>query len=891
MAAIRSLALVVGFSCSVVAFAQPRPSNAPPDTLADSSQAAIVITGTRIQTPNRRSASPVESVRPEDFTLTGVANVEQTLNQLPQIAPSYTSTSNNPGTGAATLDLRGLGSVRTLVLVNGRRWIANDAGNIPEVDVNTIPASLIDRVDIVTGGASAVYGSDAVTGVINFVLRQNLRGLHIDARNNLTERGDGRVSSADLSYGLDIFRGRGNLLVSVGMLDQQPLTQAARAYTRDALGDGCVIPGTEGETGASTPAPNPDLTCDDPDEELGYIAGGSTFIPEGLIQGGGNTFLPGSGNQLIAIPRARFTQAGGIARYNNDTDAYNFAADNYLQVPLRRYSANILGRVRLTDHFEPYTELSVIQTKSPQQLAPAAAALGTGGGTVPRVRINLDNPFLSAQARQALNTSFGVDAQGRRGFLGSNAAGFTVNPAYTGDADGIVQLPGQFRSRLTGLGPRQTVNERRAYRILVGARGKLSNGPFDYDFYFSSSDVEHAKPLVNSASARRLQQALLTRDGVTCIDPSNGCVPVNIFGVQEIGAAAADFIRANPFENTRVKEKIVEGVVRGSAAQLPAGDLRIAVGGHWRQTSFAYQPDRTLSDGDNLGFQPSVGSAGRTRVVELFGEALVPLLSDRPFARELALEPGFRVSHYNIVGNVWTWKAMAYWSPFAALRFRGGMQKAVRAPNVRELFEEESSAFGGVRDPCAPANELIANPDFAAACARNGAVDLPLGVRDFFPLENTRGSTNLKPEAARTLTLGVVARPFRNLTITADYYDIRIRDAIGIFGGGAQSTVFGCIFGGGDPADPLCRAFERDQSGEIISIDLPTANLARITTRGVDWQAAYRVPLLTGDLSLNLSGTRLLSSTIRPNPEIAPFECAGDFGGVCGGTDAGSAAP
>ncbi|MGH6706695.1 MAG: TonB-dependent receptor plug domain-containing protein, partial [Sphingomicrobium sp.] len=172
------------FLLSAVLTAQTVPDREAAEQPAE--PATIVVTGTRIQTPNRRSASPVQTVRTEDFVMTGVPNVEQTLNQLPQLVPSFTNTSNNPGTGAATLDLRGLGSVRTLILVNGRRWIANDAGEIPEIDVNTIPAALIDRVDIVTGGASAVYGSDAVTGVINFILKRKLVGLHLEARQNLT---------------------------------------------------------------------------------------------------------------------------------------------------------------------------------------------------------------------------------------------------------------------------------------------------------------------------------------------------------------------------------------------------------------------------------------------------------------------------------------------------------------------------------------------------------------------------------------------------------------------------------------------------------------------------------------------------------------------------------
>ena len=236
-------------------------------------QATIVVTGSRIARPDLASASPTQSVDPEAFVLTGVANVEQTLNQFPQLVASFTNTSNNPGTGAATLSLRGLGSVRTLILVNGRRWIASDAGAVPEVDVNTIPAALIERVDIVTGGASAAYGSDAVTGVINFVLKDKLDGLHLDARQSLSERGDARVSSADLSFGTGFAGDRGHLLVSGGWLDQDPVTQADRKFTIRSLSDGCAVPGTRTEFGDSTPVIDP--LCAPPNA-LALIAGGSS---------------------------------------------------------------------------------------------------------------------------------------------------------------------------------------------------------------------------------------------------------------------------------------------------------------------------------------------------------------------------------------------------------------------------------------------------------------------------------------------------------------------------------------------------------------------------------------------------------------------------------------
>lgn len=867
----------------------PAPSPAPaPATVEPSDEPEIVITGTRIQTPNRRSASPVESVRAEDFLLTGVPNVEQTLNQLPQLVPGFTNTSNNPGTGAATLDLRGMGSVRTLILVNGRRWIANDAGEIPEIDVNTIPAALIDRVDIVTGGASAVYGSDAVTGVVNFVLKDKLKGLHLEARQNLTERGDASVSSADLTFGTGGFGGRANLIASLGWLKQEPVFQGDRAFSAFAGVDGCIVAGSQDELGVGVATNS--FTCDGPNEERGMIRGGSGFIPQSRLSGA--VFVPtGVGASLTRIAPNRFAAGGAIVPYLDGTEAYNYAPTNYLQVPLERVGANLLGSFEISPAFEPFVELSYIRTRSPQQLAPAPGFIGSGADSVFPALINLDNPFLSAAARQALDISFGRDSAGRRGFLGSAATGFTLNPAYTGDADGLVS-GGRFSTRLSGLGSRVIEQNRDAYRGLIGLRGELGKG-WSYEAYYSRSFVAHDSLFFNSASARRLQQALLARQlpsgQIVCIDPSNGCVPINIFGQQDISPEAADFLRINPIEKTRVKEQIAELSVEGDVVELPAGTLRVALGAGWRRTAYAFTPDDSFEDGDTLGFTKSTGAAGSTRVFELFGEALVPILERKPFAYDLSAELGLRHSTYDSVGGVWTWKAMMHWAPLRQVRFRAGLQQAIRAPNVRELYEEEVTNFGFPFDPCAPLWEVELDEAGLAACARDGAVAPP--PIDYESLVTTGGSTDLKAETARTLTIGAVVQPIEGLTVTLDYFDIDISDAIDVFGGGEQFAVAGCIAGGGDPADPLCQAYERDEDGFVSTLRIPNANLARLRTSGIDWQLAYGFPLLSGRMQLNLSGTRLLRAETQVNSNLDPLRCAGFHGYPCGNTIVGTATP
>ena len=864
---------------------QPQPDSGPPPE----PPAPIFITGTRIQTPNRTSASPVQSVHEQDFTLTGVANVEQTLNLLPQLAPSFTTTSNNPGTGAATLDLRGLGSVRTLILVNGRRWIADDAGKIPEVDVNTIPAALIERVDIVTGGASAVYGSDAVTGVINFVLKNKVEGIHLEARQNITGKKDGGVSSADLTAGTSFLGGKGHVMVSAGWLKQDPVLRDAREFARFNFFNACVVKGTADKYGVSTAADVEE--CSGEDVEWGLIHQGSGIIPEGRIFG--SLFVPAAGGGFARF-NTRFAPGGSIVRFVQATDTYNFAPENYLQVALRRESANLLGSIAISDGFEPYTELSFVRTLSPQQLASGTVFIGSGSDSIDALTIDLDSPFLSAQGRQVLDRNFGVDSAGNSAVI-RTPTGPMLNPAYGGvDADGIVLVEGRpFVSRLTGLGPRQVDNQRKAYRALAGIRGELFSD-WRYDAFYSRSHVSHEAHYFNTASERRLQQAMLARidpatGQVVCIDPSGGCVPVNIFGQQDVSEAAADFLRINPVERTRVDERVAEASVNGSLVELPAGPVKTALGASWRKTSYVFRPDRSFEDGDSIGFLASTAAAGSTDVVEFFGETLIPLLAGKPFADELNAELGARYSRYDSVGGVVTWKAMANWSPVRRLRLRAGVQHAVRAPNARELFEEATANVDFTLDPCAPSDRLTLTPEIVAACARNGGGGLPDELYE--AIVHRSGSSDLKAETARTLTVGAVMRPFDWLDATIDYYDINIRDAIGPFGGGGGFIIAGCIFGGADPADPLCQAYTRGPDGFVNDVFVPTANLARLRTRGIDWQLNARFPVLSGRLQLSLSGTRLLASDVEVNRNLSKIRCAGSFGFPCGNTIQGTATP
>ncbi len=850
----------------------------------------IVVTGSRLPRASFEEPSPVQVLTADDLGLSALPNLEQTLNQLPQLVGGFTSTSNNPGSGAATLDLRGLGATRTLILVNGRRWIASDAGDVPEVDINTIPAALIERVEIVTGGASTVYGSDAVTGVVNFIMRDSLDGLRAQARQSVTGRGDGAVASLDMSGGLRALDDRLSVTASVGWLEQRAVMQGDRTLSRVSLTDGCGVPGTRQPTGASQPLPP---TACPGAGEITLVAGGSPTIPGTRIIGA--AFFP-------AGPSALTVNGGGL-RFDPDGtprpflvpfDLYNFAPDNYLQIPFRRYSANLFASFAASEAFVPYVELAHIDTASVQQLAPVPAVIGRGTTAVPLARINLDNPFLTPAAREVLDLSYGIDLNGARGTIGSPATGPRRNPAYLGDADGVIVLPAVLQSRLD-LGPRQVRHARKAYRVLGGVRGRVGS-QWHYDAYLSYSKVDHVSAYRNSGSATRLQQTLLAViDPATgrpaCIDPSGGCVPANIFGAGNLSAEAADFLRTHPRDFTAVEETVAEASVRRGFDLDPQRRLDVVLGVNWRRTAYDFQPDPALFTGDDLGFLPGVPASGATRSAEIFLESRVPLTS------AVVVELGGRLSHYAGLGEAVTWKAIGSWEAWSGLRFRGGYQRAVRAPNARELFEAPVTFAGSVVDPCDAIHGRIDQPEVRTACLRNGVPAAVLGNQLIpFALVTTSGNPDLAPEIAQTWTLGATARwPSARLALAVDFYDIAIRRAIGTFGGGPNFAAIGCIARGGDRTDPLCSTFTRGPDGSIDRMILPTANTGLLSARGVDWQLYWRRSLglsaRSPSLSIKLAGTHYLRSGFKLDDVLPYIDCAGQFGGSCGNTIGGTAIP
>lgn len=787
----------------------------------------VVVTGTRIARKDFTSPSPITTIDRTELTLAGAANVEDLLNTLPQIVPDFNRTSNNPGNGSAQINLRGLGPQRNLIMLNGRRFVPTGIGG--QVDVNNIPSALIERIEVVTGGASAVYGSDGVSGVVNFILRDDFEGAEVNAQFDITDAGDGEVYDLNLALGHVFAGGRGHVTVFYNYNKRTPVFQSDREFTNVFIDDD-PFSGEIFESGSSaTPATR-------------------IFFPaviDGVFAAAGVTFNPDG------TPRA----------FLDPEDRFNFAPDNFLQTPLDRHAVGAFAHYDLSDSVTAFVEFNYAHNESGQELAPSPAFDLTA--------VNVDNPVLTPETQTVFRDNFD-------------------------DGSGLAFI--FLGRRLVEVGPRKANFQRDLWRVVAGLKGEVFDD-WSWEAYFSYSKVDQVKVLSNDASFSRFRQALLV-DPATgqCFDPSGGCVPLDIFGEGRMSQEAADFIRFGELRNTGfTKEQIASASITGDLMELPAGSLGAAFGVEWRRDDAEQIADEALFTGDTIGFFPFEPIKGGFEVWELFAEALVPVLSGMPMAEYFGLEFGLRFSDYTTSGSVWTWKSGAEWQLIPSLRFRGMFQRAVRAPNILELFEAptELSPLSFVdEDQCSASKDPVGN-GVADICIAQGIPADQVGVfeaLEFFPGSlSFGGNPDLIEETANTYTVGAVIEPevISGLTVSIDYFNIRIKDAIQPLGGDAFN-VPGLCFSLGDPNSVFCNAITRGPTGDITSLRAPQSNVAKLETTGIDVQIKYRFEVdrlgIGGDsasFALSVFGTRLIRHAIQPSPLEPSFDCAGLFGFPC----------
>ncbi|PHQ62899.1 MAG: TonB-dependent receptor [Sphingobium sp.] len=792
----------------------------------DSSADTIVVTGSRIARPDLQQASPISIISAQELKLSGKVNVEAIINDLPQLIPSTTAASNNPGGGVSTADLRGLGANRTLVLVNGRRYISYDSSQI--VDLNTVPAGLIDHVEVVSGGRSAVYGSDAIAGVINFVMKQDFSGVEANANYRINQEGDGGTFNTNLLIGGNFEDGRGNATFYIDYTKRDGVLQSARSYTRQAYTD---------------------------DGDGGLAAGGSGSIP------GTRMVLSGS--------PYKFAPDGSYSAYDATTDAYNYAPDNYLQVPQKRILLSAQTHYEVDDHLTVYAEGQFINNRVQNRLAPTPY---TGS-----VSLDVDSSFLSADSQALL------------------AAGDTDGDGYTTAA---------IYRRMSEVGPRISSVDNTAYRALVGAKGQIA-GDWNYDGYYSYSRTKQVETQTGNVSDSRVRQALLTTydaDGnLVCSDPSNGCVPLNIFGAGNISDEAAAFISIPVKNVSTITEQVASlAITNGNLFDLGAGPAGIAIGAEYRSEHGSYDPDYALASGDVVGFNASEGLSGGYNVKELFAEVDVPLLADMPLVHKLEANGAYRYSHYSTAAkNVSTYSVGLIYAPVKDVTFRGQISRAVRAPTVYDLYSGQAQDFPAASDPC-ELDVAVTNANLNASCLATGVPASALGTAingGSSQIESiTGGNPDLREETSDTWTAGVVLQPsfLPRLTATVDYYHIKIDNYISTPGtANIIAACYGTASNGWTPYDSsYCSALPRNaDSYAIEGAENLLSNTGGLKTEGVDFEVNYSLPLnfgvfgaKSGKLSFRVAGTRLIRFKLNPVAAIPDLNqsCAGKFGIYCG---------
>ena len=802
---------------------------------AETSGDAIVVTGSRIQRTDLESTNPVAVVSSEEFRLTGAVNVEQVLNTLPQVLPGVTGFSNNPGNGNVTFNLRNLGATRTLVLVNGRRWMLADTSQL--VDGNTIPQFLLKNVEVLTGGASAVYGTDAVSGVINFNLRE-VEGLELNGTYSLTDQGDGARYQFNGAIGTAFDDGRGAVTMYASYSRREEIFQGARDFSARVAGDNCIVPGSADAQGIGRPFPGGIAVagCVGRGGELGYLPAGSPTGPIASFVAPAGTFI--------------FNPTGGGSRpFVNPDDLYNFGPDNYLQLGQERYLGGAYGRYEFTDNIEAYAEVSFVRNEVPTELAPTPTGVNAP--------LFVNSPFFNDQTRAILLT----------------------NPANTIGAD---YRNTQVSFRFNQLSNRISNFDRDAFRVLGGVRGDITDD-LRFDAYYNYSRTTNTVLQRGNISRSRYINALTVEfvpgstTEVRCRDASArsaGCIPINPFGLNLANPAAIDYISVNATNVTTSELINAVGSINGELFNLGLGadDVAFALGAEYRKVRAEFIPDEFLSSGDVLGFNAGQPTAGQYDVREVFGEVRIPVLEDT-IVHRLELNGAFRYSDYSLeaIGGTFTYNLGADLAPIEGLRFRGTYARAVRAPNTQDLFGGASTGFPGAIDPCSNRGpEAQRTAELRAFCILSGVPAARVFTADVQPAAqiqaNFGGNPNVLEETSDTWTVGAVIQPtfVPRLNITVDYFNIVIDGTIGTLGGGFANSIDFCFNTIRNPSDQLCQPFFGSRNpvngalGETAGGRNPligSANVGRLENSGVDLQIDYSFPLFGGDVSLFYLGT------------------------------------
>jgi iron complex outermembrane receptor protein len=893
-----------------VAFAQEAQS------ADEGTEEAIVITGSRIQRRDYEANSPIVTVNENLLKDASSAAIEQSLNKLPQFTPVQTpalggdiqaTATNTPG--AATISLRGLGTNRTLVLMDGRRATPGNASMV--VDINTIPSAAVERVEIITGGASATYGADAVAGVVNFIMKKNFQGLQLDARAGVSQHGDGFEYEIGGVMGTNFDDGRGNISIAFATNDRK----SARRADRDWFVDAWKNPKYGANEFFPTFSGYQPIAGNNPSNAAMGAIFGTDANGNSRVGLGERLYFNTDGTAFTGFFQS--SDVDGVSRFKGDLTGtkwkktvdgllgQNFQ-DELLVLPLNRFNVYTRGNYEINDWIGVFAQgmFSKVQTRTVQQPSPS---VNGWAATVPN-----DGRALPTELQSILNSR----------------ADPTANWQLTYYLD--------FMNRESRV-------DVFTYNIQAGFEGKIPGTDWTWEVYGSHGESETSSLTTGTASLERFRAIIAAPNwgagfraqgnptaggfGASAATCTSGFNPFNKAAV--ISQDCIDAIRADLKTRAVMQQTVWEANAQGGLFELPAGTLRAAIGASHRQNRYEFLNDTLTTQGSSfldqtIGIYPSGNSRGVIKADELYGELLVPVLADLPFVKKWELELGARTSHYNTTGSSFTWKIMGDWQVNDWLRFRGGYNKAERSPNVAELYlaPQQTFAAAGGGDVCALSNgrSWSANPVNANAANVRAVCEILMNKANpatsqkyysdptfyinngffTFAFPSVAGNASIKPETADTWTLGTVitspfeSEMFRTLRLSVDYYNIRVKDAIGVPTlDTAQQLCFDPRLNPaitGSPAaaaaTPACAAIGRVAGdGALGNVITFYQNLGRFRTTGLDVQLDWAFDVGPGRFSLNSVFNYLIKmkSAGLPLPVGTLVEYAGSLGPQAGG--------
>lgn len=846
---------------------QAQPADAP------TGDQEIVVTGSRIRSPNLTGPNPVTTLQGDAFFQTGSVSIGDRLNQLPQLASTFSQSNSTRFLGTSglnLLDLRQLGTQRTLVLVNGRRHVAGDILNSgTSVDTNTIPTDLIEKVDIVTGGESAVYGSDAIAGVVNFVLKDHYQGVEARAQSGISRYGDGAAQFASVLAGQNFNDGRGNIAVNLEYAHQDQYFGSGRRYL---------------DTQKAFLQVNPNGSAGNPEYQLYNDVRSASYSETGVIRFGGTAGLnAGTGpNGVRYYVPYQFNTDGTLVPLTGQRVGYgptgsfiggngsNFRSGEEFQIQPRldRFNASLVGHYTISDAFEPFVEATysrttVLGSGSGGPAFISGTTFGDGDPTVGqanRETYRLDNPYLSAQARSTITANL----------LASNPA------AVITDATRF-----SVREIMEGLGNRTELSHRETYRAVVGVRGKFNDDwnyelSANYGVFKENTEVQGnlniQRFLLANDATRNASGQIVCRSqvnpaaaygyaGVT--DPNQAavlaadvaaCTPINTFG-GNFTQAQKNYLLQNTNSVGKITQLDISGFVSGDSSQLfslPGGPVGFSIGGEYRRETNGYRQDALVSNGYTFYNAIPAFSAPALEVKEAYGELSVPLLKDIFLIKELTVSGAARLSNYNTTaGTVYSYNGSVIWKPVSDLTLRASYARAVRAPNLGELYTAAGTNFATVSDPCS-ADNITQGTNPANRAANCAAAGRPAGYNFQYSQSlqfKSGGNPNLQAETSDSYTFGGVFQPHwvPGLAITVDYYNIKVKQAIASVD--AQTIIDQC-YDLSNTSNQFCGLFTRAGAAggprgeipfQILEGSLLSAgvNFGLLRARGIDAEVTY----------------------------------------------------